>query len=68
MKNWSLLYATQNLSEASIIKGMLEENSVPVLLVNKQDSSYVFIGDIELYVPNLLKEVARSLVDQGMMN
>jgi hypothetical protein len=68
MKNWTLLYATQNLSEASIIKGMLEENSVPVLLVNKQDSSYVFIGDIELYVPNLLKEVARSLVDQGMMN
>ncbi len=68
MKNWSLLYATQNLSEASIIKGMLEENSVPVLLVNKQDSSYVFIGDIELYVPNHLKEVAGSLVDQGMMN
>lgn len=68
MKNWFLLYATQNLSKASIIKGMLEENSVPVLLVNKQDSSYLNFGDIELYVPSHLKDIAKHLVDQGLMN
>ncbi len=68
MKNWFLLLATQNLSEASIIKGMLEENSVPVLLVNKQDSSYLNFGDIELYVPSHLKDIAKHLVDQGLMN
>ncbi len=68
MKNWFLLYATQNLSEASIIKGMLEENSVPVLLINKQDSSYLNFGDIELYVPSHLKDIAKHLVDQGLMN
>jgi hypothetical protein len=68
MTNWFLLYATQNLSEASIIKGMLEENSVPVLLVNKQDSSYLNFGDIELYVPPHLKDIAKHLVDQGLMN
>lgn len=68
MKNWYLLYVTQNLSEASIIKGMLEENSVPVLLVNKQDSSYLNFGDIELYVPPHLKDIAKHLVDKGLMN
>jgi len=68
MKNWFLLLATQNLSEASIIKGMLEENSVPVLLVNKQDSSYLNFGDIELYVPSHLKDIAKHLIDQGLMN
>jgi len=68
MKNWFLLCATQNLSEASIIKGMLEENSVPVLLVNKQDSSYLNFGDIELYVPPHLKDIAKHLVDKGLMN
>ncbi|MBA4139160.1 MAG: DUF2007 domain-containing protein [Segetibacter sp.] len=68
MKNWFLLYATQNLSEASIVKGMLEENSVPVLLINKQDSSYLNFGDIELYVPSHLKDIAKHLVDQGLMN
>jgi hypothetical protein len=68
MKNWAKIYATRNFSEASIIKGMLEENSVPVFVVNKQDSSYVNFGDIELYVPSHLKDIAKNLVEQGLMN
>jgi hypothetical protein len=68
MKNWWLLYRTQNLSQANIIKGMLEENSVPTWVVNKQDSSYNNFGDIELYVPVHLKDIAKHLLDQGLMN
>lgn len=65
---WHLLFATRNFSRASIIKGMLEENSVPVMLVNKQDSSYLNFGDIELYVPILLKHIAKHLVDKSLLN
>jgi hypothetical protein len=65
---WFLLYSTRNFPQASIIKGMLEENSVPVVLVNKQDSSYVNFGDIEVYVPVLLKDIARRLVDKSLLN
>ncbi|HEX8461568.1 MAG TPA: DUF2007 domain-containing protein [Segetibacter sp.] len=68
MSKWHFLYSTQNLPEASIIKGMLEQNSVPVMLVNKQSSSYLNFGDIELYVPVLLKDIARHLVDQALLN
>ena len=68
MHQWFLLFATQNFPQASIIKGMLEENSVPVVLVNKQDSSYVNFGQIELYVPVLLKDIARHLIDKGLLN
>jgi hypothetical protein len=67
-QKWYLLYSTRNLPQAIIIKGMLEENSVPVTLVNKQDSSYLNFGDIEVYVPILLKDIARHLVDKGLMN
>ena len=67
-RKWHLLYATRNLPEAAIIKGMLEENSVPVIIVNKQSSSYLNFGDIELYVPVLLKDIAKHLVDQGLLN
>jgi hypothetical protein len=67
-QKWYLLFATRNLPEASIIRGMLEENSVPVLIVNKQDSSYLNFGDIELYVPLLLKDIAKHLVDKGLLN
>ena len=68
MDKWHLLYSIQNLAKASIIKGMLEENNVPVMLVNKQSSSYVIFGEIELYVPDLLKDIARHLIDQGLVN
>ncbi len=68
MQNWYLLYATRNLPEANIIKGMLEENSVPVMLINKQSSSYIIFGDIELYVPDHLKDLAKQLLNKGMVN
>ncbi|MEJ7685183.1 MAG: DUF2007 domain-containing protein [Segetibacter sp.] len=68
MQNWYLLYATSNLTKASIIKGMLEENSVPVMLINKQSSTYIIFGDIELYVPVHFKDIAKQLLDKGMVN
>jgi hypothetical protein len=67
MQKWFLLYVTHNAPEASIIKGMLEENSVPVMILNKQDSSYLNFGDIELYVPIHLKDIAKQLLDKGLV-
>lgn len=68
MENWHLLLRTDKYLEAQIFKGMLEENNIPVVLVNKQDSSYVFLGDIELYVPVHLKELARDLLSGSIAN
>ncbi len=68
MENWTRIYATRSLPEANIIKGMLEENSVHVILVNKQDSSYLNFGDIELYVPVQLEDTAKRLVYQGFLD
>ena len=63
-----LLYSTTNQAEASIIKGMLEENNIPVFLMNKQDSSYLNFGEVEIYVPHNLKEISQSLLSKGLMN
>lgn len=68
MNNWYLLYTTRDLPKANIIKGMLEENGVPVMLVNKQSSSYIIFGDIELYVPDHTKDTAKELLEQGISN
>jgi Putative prokaryotic signal transducing protein len=68
MENWYLLLRTDTYLEAEILRGMLEENQVPVMIVNKQDSSYVFLGEIELYVPVHLKELARGLVGGSITN
>ncbi len=68
MKNWYLLYITRNFPHASIIKGMLEENSVPVMLINKQSSAYIIFGDIELYVPVHFADIAKQLLEKGLVN
>ena len=68
MHNWQKIYATRNLAEASIVQGMLEENHIPVPIMNKQDSSYLNFGDIELYVPLHLAETARQLLASNLLN
>lgn len=67
MKKWFKLYATTNSAEASIIKGMLEENNIPAFVMNKPDSSYL-IGEVEIYVPHNLKEISQSLLNKTLMN
>lgn len=68
MHKWTIIYKTDNFTKANIIKGMLEENHVPVSLMNRQDSSYLNFGEIELYVPAHLVELAKNLLSQALMN
>ncbi|MBI2284004.1 MAG: DUF2007 domain-containing protein [Bacteroidetes bacterium] len=68
MQTWQKIYATRNPAEASIIQGMLEENNIAVQIMNKQDSSYLNFGDIELYVPAVLAETAKQLVAKNLLN
>ena len=57
--------STDNPNKAAIVKQMLEDNNIKVVLLNKQDSSYLMFGLVELYVQedqvekteNLLKEI-----------
>ena len=44
------LLSTNNPNKAEITKQMLEENNIKVVLLNKQDSSYLMFGEIELYI------------------
>ena len=44
------LLSTSNPNKAEITKQMLEENNIKVVLLNKQDSSYLMFGPIELHV------------------
>jgi len=68
MQGWFKLYSTKNYLEANIIKGMLEENSIQAIILNMQDSSYLVFGDIEIYVPLHLKDVAGHLLDNALFN
>ena len=68
MQGWFRLYTTRNYLEANIIKGMLEENNIQAIILNMQDSSYLVFGEIELYVPMHLKDIALHLLDNALFN
>ena len=49
MGDWKLIYSTSKLYLAQIINDVLDDNNIDAVLLNKQDSFYLF-GDIEIYV------------------
>ena len=49
--HWEMIFSTTLLYRAEIIKGLLEEEGIQCVIVNKQDSSYIAFGEIELFVP-----------------
>lgn len=49
MKDWICIYTSQKMQEAEIIKGLLTFNEINSVIINKQDSSYLF-GVFEVYV------------------
>ena len=68
MEDWILLERTADAARAAIVRGLLEENNVPVVLLNKQDSVYVLLGEIEIYVPSAFRSLAQALVSGTLTN
>ncbi|WP_140936788.1 putative signal transducing protein [Sphingobacterium lumbrici] len=60
-KGWIKIKSYNNAIESEIVKQMLEENGVEAVLLNKQDSSYLF-GKIELYVRQEHVQQAETLI------
>lgn len=63
-KGWVKIRTYSKAIEAEIVKQMLEEHEIPAVLLNKQDSSYLF-GKIELYVNEANEAVANVLISSN---
>ncbi len=50
MSNWQKVYTTTVNHQAEIVKGVLEANAIPAVVMNRKDSSYHF-GHFEVLVP-----------------
>jgi len=49
-KNWVKIYKSSNFYQSEIVKQMLLQHHIEAVLMNKQDSSYLSFGDVEVYV------------------
>jgi hypothetical protein len=62
MQEWKKIFSHSQLAYATIIAGLFEEQGIPVKLLNKQDTSYVFLGEVELYTPAEFEKKALSFL------
>jgi hypothetical protein len=60
-EDWQLVYSTGQSYEAEMVRGLLETAGLEPVVMNKQDSSYLF-GDIEVYVAPAQAEQALSII------
>lgn len=46
--NWVKIHVAESAFKAELIIGMLEQNSIQAVVLNKQDSAYL-LGQVEIY-------------------
>ncbi|MBK7692150.1 MAG: DUF2007 domain-containing protein [Bacteroidetes bacterium] len=64
--NWVCVYKTSNLFEAEVVKGNIESAEIPCVIVNKQDSSYLSFGYVEVHVPATLAKAADLVLNNNI--
>lgn len=60
--DWVMVYASSLPYKINIVKAVLEDNQIKSFEVNKKDSSYTFIGDIDLFVHRNDEVLSRFLI------
>ncbi len=66
-KDWIRIFATDRAFEAEMVKGMLQENGINAVVLNRQDSSYISLlpGQAEIYVHASQAAQAVDLINEG---
>ncbi len=49
--NWVKVFSTNQLYRAEMIKDILTDDDIPCVVINRQDSAYLF-GQVEVHVPS----------------
>lgn len=62
MKNWQKVFEDGSPVRAEIVKGVLEENDIQAVILNKKESVYQIHGHYEVLVPTSEALVAINIV------
>lgn len=61
-QGWRKIYTTTLKQKAEILKGALENEGIPAVILDKKDSSYQVFGEVELYVNPENMEAAEEII------
>jgi hypothetical protein len=68
MKDYFKLCGFNDSVKAVMVASILEEKDIPVNIINKQDSNYVFLGESEIWVPLVFKMEAMEILTEIQLN
>jgi hypothetical protein len=63
-KGWQRVYFSDKMHLVKIVKAVLAENNIDSFEVDRKDSTYITIGDVELYVKDMDVMRAKFLIEQ----
>lgn len=66
-QDWIRVYVSELEHKINIVKAVLEDNQIDAFEVNKKDSAYTFIGEIELYVHEKDAVLAKFLINSNQL-
>lgn len=65
MSDWIKVYSSSEIYKCYIVKSMFDEYNIAYNELNKKDSAYVMMGEMEIYVPLEDQIFARLLITQN---
>lgn len=65
MENRVVVFTSDSVIEAEIVKSKLEAEGISALLLNQKDSSYQAFGQAEIYVLEADAERAKEIIAQS---
>jgi hypothetical protein len=64
MENWERVYFSNQIQKINIVRAVLHENNIQSVVMDKRDSSYISVGDIEVMVKGEDAIFARLIIEQ----
>ena len=66
-KGWVNVFTTDQRHLAEIAKELLLENQIESVLVDKRDSTYITLGEVEIYVRDLDVMKAKFILEKNSL-
>ena len=65
MEGWQLVFRSDQPHMVEIAKAVLQDSGIHVVEVNRKDSTYISLGEIELYVQATEAPLAKVILEQN---
>ncbi len=67
MEGWVVVYSSNLQHRVDIVVEVLKDQGISAVPIDKRDSSYIMLGEIELYVKNDDAILSKVIIEQNQL-